>query len=160
MMKKVLSWLNANLDESLLCLRLAAMAIIMGNQFISRYALNTSLNWSEEIIRCIFVWWGFLSVSYFTSKCISIENEQFAANLNRRTKAGVKVFNHTEGGTQIVEVSDVLRDQIRQTAQPVYEEIREAVSPELFDLYTSGMEQSLPLSAHIHFMAISFVMKG
>lgn len=45
-MKKVLHWLDAYLEESLLCLALALMAIIMGIQVFSRYVLSTSLSWS------------------------------------------------------------------------------------------------------------------
>ena len=63
-MKKVLNWLDANLEQFLLCILLAAMAIVMGIQVFCRYVLSMSLSWSEELTRYLFIWSGFLSVSY------------------------------------------------------------------------------------------------
>ena len=94
-MKKVLLWLNDNLEEFLMVVFLGAMTLIMGVQVFSRYVLSTSLSWSEELTRYIFIWAGFLSVSYCTKKCISIKIEQFVAMFPRRGKAIFKVVNHT-----------------------------------------------------------------
>ena len=79
-MKKALQWLDENLEEVLLVIALAAMAVIMGIQVIARY---------------IFIWAGFLSVSYCTKKCISIKIEQFVAMFPKRGKAIFKGVNHT-----------------------------------------------------------------
>lgn len=94
-MKKTLHWLDENLEEFLLVVMLAAMTLIMGFQVLSRYALGRSLSWSEEITRYIFIWCGFLSVSYCSKKCLSIKIEQFVAAFPRRGKALFKVVNHT-----------------------------------------------------------------
>ena len=94
-MKKVLSWIDEYLEEVLLAAALAAMAVIMGVQVFCRYVLGASLAWSEELTRYIFIWAGFLSVSYCTKKCISIKIEQFVALFPRRGKAVFKVVNHT-----------------------------------------------------------------
>lgn len=94
-MKKALSWLNDNLEESLMVVSLILMTIIMGIQVFSRYVLGASLSWSEELTRYIFVWAGFLSVSYCTKRCISIKIEQLVAMFPRRGKAAFKVINHT-----------------------------------------------------------------
>lgn len=94
-MKKVLSWLNLYLEEALMITGLAAMTVIMGLQVVSRYVFNASLSWSEEITRYIFIWCGFLSVSYCTRKCVSIKIEQFVATLSRKKKAMVKLVSHT-----------------------------------------------------------------
>lgn len=93
--KRVLSWLNENLEECLMVIFLGAMTLIMGVQVFSRYILGTSLSWSEELTRYIFIWAGFLSVSYCTKKCISIKIEQFVAVFPRRGKAAFKMVNHT-----------------------------------------------------------------
>lgn len=82
-MKKIISWLDSYLEEALLGIFLIAMTLIMGIQVFSRYVLQTSLSWSEELTRYLFIWSGFLSVSYCTKYCISIKIEQFAASLNR-----------------------------------------------------------------------------
>ena len=94
-MKKVLHWLDENLEEFLLVVFLIAMTLIMGIQVLSRYVLGQSLSWSEEITRYLFIWSGFLSVSYCSKKCLSIKIEQFVAIFPRRGKALFKVVNHT-----------------------------------------------------------------
>ena len=67
-MKKVLSWIDEYLEEVLLAAALAAMAGIMGVQVFCRYVLGASLSWSEELTRYIFIWAGFLRVSYCPQK--------------------------------------------------------------------------------------------
>lgn len=94
-MKKVIKWLDENLEEFLMVISLVLMTIIMGIQIFSRYVLGSSLSWSEELTRYLFVWSGFLSVSYCTKKCISIKIEQFVAMFPRRGKAMFKLVNHT-----------------------------------------------------------------
>ena len=49
----------------------------------------------EELTRYIFIWCGFLSVSYCSKKCLSIKIEQFVAIFPRRGKAIFKIVNHT-----------------------------------------------------------------
>lgn len=94
-MKKAINWVDGYLEEVLLVAALAAMAVIMGVQVFCRYVLGASLSWSEELTRYIFIWAGFLSVSYCTKKCISIKIEQFVALFPKRGKAMFKVVNHT-----------------------------------------------------------------
>lgn len=94
-MKKALHWLDENLEEFLLVLFLIGMTFIMGIQVLCRYAFGMSLTWSEELTRYLFIWCGFLSVSYCSKKCLSIKIEQFVAVFSRRVKAILKVINHT-----------------------------------------------------------------
>lgn len=94
-MKKILHWLNDNIEEFLMLVFLGAMTIIMGIQVFSRYALGMSLSWSEELTRYLFIWSGFLSVSYCTRRCVSIKVEQFVAIFPKRGRAMFKVVNHT-----------------------------------------------------------------
>ena len=94
-MKKILHWLDTNLEEFVLVIFLIAMTLIMGIQVLCRYVLGMSLSWSEELTRYLFIWSGFLSVSYCTKKCLSIKIEQFVAVFPRRGKAIFKVVNHT-----------------------------------------------------------------
>ena len=79
----------------ILVLLLIAMTFLMGIQVFSRYVLGSSLSWTEEVTRYLFIWCGFLSVSYCSKKCISIKIEQFVAIFPRRGKALFKVVNHT-----------------------------------------------------------------
>lgn len=94
-MRKAIRWLDANLEEFVLVLLLVAMTVIMGIQVFCRYVLGMSLSWSEELTRYLFIWSGFISVSYCSKKCLSIKIEQFVAVFSRRVKAAIKVVNHT-----------------------------------------------------------------
>ncbi|MBQ9155569.1 MAG: TRAP transporter small permease [Eubacterium sp.] len=94
-MKKVIKWLDHNLEEFVLVLFLIAMTLIMGIQVFSRFVLRSSLSWTEELTRYLFIWSGFLSVSYCSKRCLSIKIEQFVAIFSRKTKAVLKVINHT-----------------------------------------------------------------
>lgn len=94
-MKKLLHGLDEYLEEVLLVILLAGMAVIMGIQVFCRYVLSMSLSWSEELTCYLFIWAGFLSISYCTKRCISIKIEQFVALFPKRGKALFKVINHT-----------------------------------------------------------------
>ncbi len=94
-MKKAILWLDENLEEFLLIIFLIGMTVIMGAQVFCRYILEMSLSWSEELTRYLFVWSGFLSVSYCSKKCLSIKIEQFVALFPRSGKAVFKLVNHT-----------------------------------------------------------------
>ena len=58
---KIIRWLDDNLEEALLIALLVTMTLLMGLQVFSRYILNASLSWSEELTRYLFIWSGFLS---------------------------------------------------------------------------------------------------
>lgn len=92
---RALKWLNENFEEFVLVSLLVAMTLIMGVQICARYIFNNSLTWTEELTRFLFIWSGFLSVSYCTKKCISIKVEQLLEMITPRQCAGVKVFTHT-----------------------------------------------------------------
>ena len=57
---KIIRWLDDNLEEALLIALLVTMTLLMGLQVFSRYILNASLSWSEELTRYLFIWSGFL----------------------------------------------------------------------------------------------------
>ncbi len=65
-------WFEENFEECILVLLLFAMAVIMGIQVFSRYALNSSLVWSEELTRYMFIWSGFLSIAYCARKKLGL----------------------------------------------------------------------------------------
>ena len=89
---KILKWLDNNLEQAILLILLCGMTIVMGGQIIARYAFSASLSWSEELTRYLFIWCGFLSVSYCSKKCLSIKIEQFVAAFPRRGKALYRRF--------------------------------------------------------------------
>ena len=92
---KIIKWLDDNFEEFILVILLLAMTLIMGIQVFTRYLLGNSLAWSEEITRYLFIWSGFISVSYCTKKCISIKIEQFISMFPKKGNAMIKLVNHT-----------------------------------------------------------------
>lgn len=53
-----------NLEEILLCTLLIVIVSVSGIQVIARYVFNNSLTWSEELCRYMYVWTGFITVSF------------------------------------------------------------------------------------------------
>lgn len=86
---KLIKWLDDNLEETILLLLLCAMTLIMGLQVVSRYLFQNSLSWSEELTRYLFIWSGFISVSYCIKKWISIKVDQI---INMLPTSGYVIF--------------------------------------------------------------------
>lgn len=63
---KKLRWVWDNFEEILLVLIIAVITLASGLQVVCRYLFNSSLTWSEELSRYLFVWTGFLTLSLST----------------------------------------------------------------------------------------------
>lgn len=61
---KIIKWLDDHFEEVLMTLVLAIMVVVLTTQIIFRKILGNSLAWSEELCRYLFIWSGFLSLSY------------------------------------------------------------------------------------------------
>lgn len=86
---KILKWLDDYLEEALLLIMLCAMVLIMGVQITARYVFASSLSWSEEITRFLFIGSGFLSASYCIKKGVSVKIDQLVGMLPGK---GVHIF--------------------------------------------------------------------
>ncbi|WP_434310871.1 TRAP transporter small permease [Hominifimenecus sp. rT4P-3] len=71
-MKKVGTWLDENLEGTLLMVFLAAFSCVMMLQVIMRYLFSSALPWAEEVCRYLFVYSAFLSVPYTVKKGLGI----------------------------------------------------------------------------------------
>lgn len=78
---RIVKWLERNLEEILLFVMLCAMVLIMGIQVTARYVFSSSLSWSEEITRYLFICSGFLSASYCIKKGVSVKIDQLTKML-------------------------------------------------------------------------------
>lgn len=78
---RIVKWLERNLEEILLFVMLCAMVLIMGIQVTARYVFSSSLSWSEEITRYLFICSGFLSASYCIKKGVSVKIDQLTEML-------------------------------------------------------------------------------
>lgn len=88
---KILRRLNENLEMYLLMIFLVVMTMVMGMQIFARYVLNSPLSWSEEVARFMFVWSGFVSVSYCIQKGIAIRIEQLVDFLPAKLRKAVDI---------------------------------------------------------------------
>lgn len=65
---RVLKWLDENLEEKIMSTALWGIVVIMGIQVIMRYGFKSSLKWSEEVSRYLFIWMVFIGMSYGVKK--------------------------------------------------------------------------------------------
>ena len=63
-MMKAIKWVYAHAEEVVLCILLTVIVLVSGVQVVTRYVFNNSLTWSEELCRYLYVWSGFMTVSY------------------------------------------------------------------------------------------------
>lgn len=96
---KLLKWLDDYLEEALLLIMLGIMVVVMGIQITARYVFASSLSWSEEITRFLFICSGFLSASYCIKKSLSVKIDQLVNMLPGR---GVHIFRMISYGIQLV----------------------------------------------------------
>lgn len=73
---KIIKWLDKYFEEALLFLMLCAMVVIMGIQVTARYVFSSSLSWSEEITRFMFICSGFISASFCIKRGVSVKIDQ------------------------------------------------------------------------------------
>lgn len=74
---KIVKWIDKNLEEVILITLLILMTLIMGLQITMRYVFKSSLSWSEELVRFMFVWSAFISIPYCIKHGKSIKIDQF-----------------------------------------------------------------------------------
>lgn len=92
---KVLKWLDKYFEEAVLVILLCLMMLIMGVQVTARYVLGSSLSWSEEITRFLFIWSGFLSASFCVKKGASVKIEQLVSAFPRKVTHILRVISYT-----------------------------------------------------------------
>ena len=63
-MKKVIYWLDENIELYLCVTLMSLMTAITFIQVVARRAFNSSLSWSEELARYIFIWLIYIGISY------------------------------------------------------------------------------------------------
>lgn len=67
-MKKILRWLDENLEAVVSVALMTIMTIIIFIQVIMRYVFQHSLTWSEEFARYCFIWLVYIGASYACKK--------------------------------------------------------------------------------------------
>lgn len=91
---KALKWIDINLEKVIIGVCLTLMILIMGVQVVSRYAFNSSLTWSEELTRYLFVWSGFISLPFTIRSGITLRIDQFYNMLPKGARGVLNIVNH------------------------------------------------------------------
>lgn len=84
---KAVKWLNRHAEEVVLVAMLILMLLIEVAQIFMRRVVGSSLSWAEEVVRYLFVWSGFLSISF------TIQN-QSAMRLTMAVAALPRMLRH------------------------------------------------------------------
>ena len=63
-MKRFLYWLDNYLEMSIGVVLILAVSVILSIQVFMRYVMGSSLSWSEELSRYMFIWLIYLGISY------------------------------------------------------------------------------------------------
>lgn len=93
-MLKSLKWLDNNLEKVIIGILLTLMTVIMGIQVVARYAFNSSLTWSEELTRYLFVWSGFISLPFTIKAGITLKIDQFYNMFPKSIQKMLNIINH------------------------------------------------------------------
>ena len=81
---KMIRWLNNNIEESILIILSIITVIIVFLQVVMRTVFNSSLVWSEELARYLFIWLIYIGVAYGVKKNRHISVEVVTYILGRK----------------------------------------------------------------------------
>ena len=79
-------WVYQHLEEIILCILLTIVVLTSGIQVISRYVFNSSLTFSEELCRYLYIWTGFMTSSLCVKNGSIIKIDTFTGMLPKRWK--------------------------------------------------------------------------
>ncbi|HZK02228.1 MAG TPA: TRAP transporter small permease [Anaerovoracaceae bacterium] len=85
MFKKIGSTYN-HLEEILLVLCILIMVVVIFLQVVMRYAFNSSLSWSEELARILFIWASWIGISFGQKRSDHIKIVLLTDNLKGKFK--------------------------------------------------------------------------
>lgn len=71
-MKKIVTYLEENLEEIIMVILLAALSLVMIAQVVARYIFKMGFTWAEEFCRYCFVYSGMFSAGYCIRKKVAI----------------------------------------------------------------------------------------
>lgn len=90
----MLKFLDKHLEEILMVFLLSLMSILIGSQVFMRYAMNSSLTWSEELARYCFIWATYIGVACGVKHNAHICVEAAVNKLPRLYKHYAAVLSH------------------------------------------------------------------
>ncbi len=79
-----------NLEEYFLVWTMAIMTVLVFFQVVMRYAFSSSLSWSEELARFIFLWLSWIGASYAVKERSHFRVEMFVNMVKGKTRIYVE----------------------------------------------------------------------
>lgn len=92
-MKKVIHWLDENIEQYLCVILLAAFTTVLFIQVVMRKVFNNSLSWSEELARYMFIWLVFLGVSYGAKQMKHLRIDAFLGIFPKKVRPYVLILS-------------------------------------------------------------------
>jgi len=90
--KKVLHWLDENLESTLCMILLSVFTVVLFVQVVMRYVFNNSLSWSEELARYLFIWLVFIGISFGAKQMKHLKIDVFLNVFPKKFRPYVVVF--------------------------------------------------------------------
>lgn len=89
---KALRFLDRHAEEIIVVTALAVMSVVIGVQVFMRYVMQSSLSWSEELARYVFILLVYVGISYGVKRRKHICVEVFTMWLPRRGQIVVEII--------------------------------------------------------------------
>ena len=92
-MKKILRWIDDNLELAFCSICLVLMVLSVTIQVISRYLMKGTIPWTEEATRFLFIWMVFPAIGVCAKKGKHIRITLLPAALSRRAGLVLDIFS-------------------------------------------------------------------
>jgi TRAP-type C4-dicarboxylate transport system permease small subunit len=89
---KALKWLDENFEQSVSIVLMSLMTIIIFVQVIMRRVFSSSLTWSEELARYLFIWLIYLGISYGAKIKKHIKIEAFLGIFPKKARPFIEIL--------------------------------------------------------------------
>ena len=91
-MKQKLLYVWDHFEEFLLVPSFAFSVVLVTVQVVMRYVFQSSLSWSEELTRYLYIWQTWLGVSYAAKKGSHLRITIFSDKLKGKARLGLEIF--------------------------------------------------------------------
>lgn len=91
-MKKVLHWLDEDLESTICMILLSSFTVVLFLQVVMRKVFNNSLSWSEELARYLFIWMVFIGISYGAKQMKHLKIDVFLKIFPKKIRPYIIIF--------------------------------------------------------------------
>ncbi len=89
----IVKWLDDHLEETVIFTALASMSVIIAVQVLFRYVFKSSLSWSEEVARYLFIWLIYIGISYGVKKSAHVSVTALDLVLSEGARRALKLLS-------------------------------------------------------------------